>query len=119
MLATYHDLALIPNADPKTAAAEVRRCAKLGLRGGDLAFKGMGLPLWHHDWDALWQASAECKFPVSFHSTGFKAVRAPDNPESREYFNSMHKAGAPKRTDIVTWFDLLDLDDYVSFGGKA
>jgi hypothetical protein len=31
----------------------------------------------------------------------------------------MHKAGAPKRTDIVTWFDLLDLDDYVSFGGKA
>ena len=73
-------LALIPNTDPKVAAAEVRRCAKLGLRGGDLAFKGMGLPLWHHDWDALWEASAECKFPVSFHSTGFKAVRAPDNP---------------------------------------
>ncbi len=80
-------LALIPNADPKVAAAEVRRCAKLGLRGGDLAFKGMGLPLWHHDWDALWQASAECKFPVSFHSTGFKAVRAPDNPQmEKEYF---------------------------------
>ena len=80
-------LALIPNADPKVAAAEVRRCAKLGLRGGDLAFKGMGLPLWHHDWDALWQASAECKFPVSFHSTGFKAVRAPDNPAmEKEYF---------------------------------
>jgi len=80
-------LALIPNADPKTAAAEVRRCAKMGLRGGDLAFKGMGLPLWHHDWDPLWQASAECKFPVSFHSTGFKAVRAPDNPAmEKEYF---------------------------------
>ncbi len=80
-------LALIPNVNPKTAAAEVRRCAKLGLRGGDLAFKGMGLPLWHHDWDALWQASAECKFPVSFHSTGFKAVRAPDTPAmEKEYF---------------------------------
>ncbi|HEY0185198.1 MAG TPA: amidohydrolase family protein [Rhodopila sp.] len=80
-------LALIPNADPKVAAAEVRRCAGLGLRGGDLAFKGMGLPLWHHDWDALWQASAECRFPVSFHSTGFKAVRAPDNPGmEKEYF---------------------------------
>ena len=25
---------------------------------------------------------------------------------------------APKREDIATWFDLLDLDDYVSFGGK-
>jgi len=45
--------------------------------------------------------------------------RAPDNPDSREHFNGLHKAGAPKRTDIVTWFDVLDLDDYVSFGGKA
>ena len=30
-----------------------------------------------------------------------------------------HKNGAPKRTDIVTWFDVLDMDDYVSFGGKG
>ena len=80
-------LAVIPNTNPKAAAEEVRRCAKLGLRGGDLAFKEMGLPLWHHDWDELWRASAECKFPVSFHSTGFKAVRAPDNPEmEKQYF---------------------------------
>ena len=80
-------LALVPNTNPESAAREVRRCAKMGLRGGDLAFKGMGLPLWHHDWDALWRASAECKFPISFHSTGFKAVRAPDNPAmEKEYF---------------------------------
>jgi hypothetical protein len=45
--------------------------------------------------------------------------RAPDNPDSREYFNGMHKAGAPKRSDIRSWFDGLDMDDYVSFGGKA
>ncbi len=25
----------------------------------------------------------------------------------------------PNATDIATWFDVLDLDDYVSFGGKA
>jgi predicted TIM-barrel fold metal-dependent hydrolase len=80
-------LAIVPNHDPKDAAAEVRRCAKLGLKGGDLAFKGMALPLWHHDWDALWEAAAECKFPISFHSTGFKALRAPDNPAmEKEYF---------------------------------
>ncbi|MBV8166678.1 MAG: amidohydrolase [Alphaproteobacteria bacterium] len=80
-------LAVVPNHDPKDAAAEVRRCAKLGLRGGDLAFKGMALPLWHHDWDALWEAAAECKFPISFHSTGFKALRAPDGPAmEKEYF---------------------------------
>lgn len=80
-------LALVPNHDPEAAAAEVRRCAKLGIKGGDLAFKGMSLPLWHHDWDALWEAAAECRFPISFHSTGFKALRAPDTPEmEKEYF---------------------------------
>jgi hypothetical protein len=51
--------------------------------------------------------------------SAWQEQRAPDNPDSREYFNGLHKTTAPKRTDIVTWFDLLDLDDYVSFGGKA
>ena len=45
--------------------------------------------------------------------------RPPDNTESREYFNGLHKAGAPKREDIRSWFDVLDMDDYASFGGKA
>ena len=44
---------------------------------------------------------------------------APDNPGSREHFNELHKNAGPKRTDIVSWFDVLDLDDYVSFGGKS
>ena len=43
--------------------------------------------------------------------------RAPSDAESREYFNKLHSAAAPKREDIVTWFDLLDVDDYASFGG--
>ncbi|HEX9046985.1 MAG TPA: DUF5069 domain-containing protein [Verrucomicrobiae bacterium] len=45
--------------------------------------------------------------------------RAPDNTEGREYLNELHKKGAPNREDIVTWFDVLDMDDYVSFGGRA
>jgi hypothetical protein len=44
--------------------------------------------------------------------------RAPDNPESRKHFNENQERIAPQRSDLVTWFDLLDLDDYVSFGGK-
>ncbi len=80
-------LAIVPNNDPIEAAAEVRRCAKLGLRGGDLAFKRMSLPLYHHGWYPLWEAAAECRFPISFHSTGFKALRAPDNPQmEKDYF---------------------------------
>ena len=49
----------------------------------------------------------------------FQAQRAPADVESREFFHSLHSKVAPKREDIATWFDLLDLDDYVSFGGQA
>ncbi len=45
--------------------------------------------------------------------------RAPADTEAREYFHGVHAKIAPKREDVATWFDLLDLDDYVSFGGKA
>ena len=45
--------------------------------------------------------------------------RVPSDLESREYFNKIHAAAAPKREDIGTWFDLLDVDDFVTFGGKA
>ena len=47
------------------------------------------------------------------------ALRGPMDTESRDYFNKLHEKCAPKREDIATWFDLLDVDDYVSFGGKA
>ncbi len=45
--------------------------------------------------------------------------RTPDNPDSREFFNRLHKDVAPKRTDITSWFDLLDVDDYGSYAGKV
>jgi len=44
--------------------------------------------------------------------------RGPD-AESQEFFDELRKAAGPHRTDIKTWADLLDLDDYVTFGGKA
>ena len=44
--------------------------------------------------------------------------RVPTDPESRAFFNELHSKVAQHREDIATWFDLLDLDDYVSYGGK-
>jgi len=79
-------LAIIPNNDPIVAAAEVRRCAAMGLRGGDLAFKRMSVPLYHHDWYPLWEAAQECRFPISFHSTGFKGLRTPDTPQMEQEY---------------------------------
>jgi hypothetical protein len=51
--------------------------------------------------------------------SAWQEQRAPDNVEGREYLNEIHKNGAPDRDDITSWFDVLDMDDYVSFGGKA
>ncbi len=50
--------------------------------------------------------------------SAYMDLRAPGDTESREFFHETHAKIAPKREDIVSWFDLLDLDDYVSFGGK-
>jgi hypothetical protein len=45
--------------------------------------------------------------------------RVPTDPDSRAFFNDLHQKAAAHRSDIATWFDLLDLDDFVSFGGCA
>ena len=51
--------------------------------------------------------------------SAFAEQRVPSDLESRKYFNELQAAAAPKREDVATWFDLLDVDDYVTFGGKA
>jgi len=51
--------------------------------------------------------------------SAYQDQRVPADPESREYFNDIHSKVAPRREDIATWFELLDVDDYASFGGKA
>lgn len=53
---------------------------------------------------AQWSAYVEQRFPT--------------DTETRDYVNANHKKYGPKRDDIGTFSDLLDLDDYVSFGGK-
>jgi len=48
----------------------------------------------------------------------FAEARVPSDIERRTYVSELHAKIAPARQDIGTFFDLLDLDDYVSFGGK-
>ncbi len=51
--------------------------------------------------------------------SAWRETAVPTDVEGREFFNSLHKAAGDQREDIATWTDVLDLDDYVSFGGKA
>ena len=50
-------------------------------------------------------------------STWFEQL-TPTPPDSRAFFNDVHRKNAANRDDIATWFDWLELDDYVTFGGK-
>ena len=49
----------------------------------------------------------------------FMNRRAPASIDQRERLNSYQKTANAKREDISTWFDVLDLDDFASFGGPA
>jgi hypothetical protein len=51
--------------------------------------------------------------------TAYMDQRTPGDVDSRDFFHETHSKLASRREDIVTWFDLLDLDDFVSYGGKA
>jgi hypothetical protein len=51
--------------------------------------------------------------------SAYQDQRSPGDAEYQEFFTGVLKQLAPQRSDVATWFDLLDLDDYVSFGGQA
>ena len=84
-------LACIPNDDPQAAAAELRRSAKLGLKGAEFAISTAVKPIWHRDWDPLWAAADECNMPIAFHSTGF-LVREPSDEQMYKDYYSQYRA---------------------------
>ncbi len=45
--------------------------------------------------------------------------RTPASIEQRERMNQYQTGAGQGREDISTWFDVLDLDDFASFGGPA
>ncbi len=77
-------LACLTHQDPQTAAGQLRRAADLGLRGAEILVPQMIKPLYHDDWDVLWQTSAERQVPISFHTLGLPYA-VPDDKEREEY----------------------------------
>jgi Domain of unknown function (DUF5069) len=51
--------------------------------------------------------------------SAYSEQRVPSDVETKEFFTGELAKLSKTREDILTWFDLLDLDDYVSYGGKA
>jgi len=89
--------------DPEALKAEVKK----GLSDTEvLAWITANARHQRGEWEiAQWSALSEQRVPV-------------DN-ESREFFSSLVAAAkSAHREDIRGWFDLLDVDDYVTFGGR-
>jgi len=63
-------LACLPIENGKAAAAELVRCARLGMRGAVIDIKSAPAPIHDESWDPLWAAASECGLPISFHLAG-------------------------------------------------
>ena len=63
-------LASLTPFDLDAAVAEVRRAAKLGLKGLEFATSPDMVPLYDPQWEPLWQAVNEVALPMHFHTTG-------------------------------------------------
>ncbi|HXJ80491.1 MAG TPA: amidohydrolase family protein [Candidatus Methylomirabilis sp.] len=84
-------LACIPNHDPQAAARELRRAARLGLKGADFAVGNAIVPIYHGAWDPLWEAAQECQMPISFHTVGYP-VREPTDETMKAEYNLRYRA---------------------------
>jgi predicted TIM-barrel fold metal-dependent hydrolase len=61
-------LACLPYSNIEGAAREVRRVAKLGMKGVELSCSWHMTPMWHPMWDPLWEAVNETQLPLHFHT---------------------------------------------------
>jgi hypothetical protein len=57
--------------------------------------------------------------PVEIEAWSDAQDKRKPGPDDQDFFNKYLAECGPERKDIVYWSDLLDLDDYVSYGGKA
>jgi predicted TIM-barrel fold metal-dependent hydrolase len=74
---------------PEEAAAEVMRCAKIGLRGAELSLSYEMLPLWHEHWEPIWRAGAESGIPIHLHSIGARPDERWMGSANKRHFRSM------------------------------
>ena len=69
------------------------------------------------DWINQHSKTKPCPVQIATWSA-YQEQRGTSDLESREYFQQYHAKLAPKREDVASWFDVLDIDDHVTFGGK-
>ncbi|HEX2171266.1 MAG TPA: amidohydrolase family protein [Dehalococcoidia bacterium] len=76
------------NDNPQNAANELRRVAKLGLAGIEIKLGQIPQPMYHKDWEVLWDAAEETGLIVHFHAGGAN-IRRPSTPEEEKEYNNV------------------------------
>lgn len=67
-----------------------------------------------------WVRESSKRLPSEIHAwSAWLEQHGPGGAGGHEWAAEGIKANAGERDDVRTFFDLLDLDDYVSFGGKG
>ena len=66
-LKRYCGLGCLPNHDVDAAVAELKHCAKLGLKGAAFVAWTPSMPVWHPYWEPLWSEAEASEFVISFH----------------------------------------------------
>jgi len=66
----FAGMACLTGTSPTDASRQLRRAADLGLRGAELDVSSVVEPIYHRDWDTLWDTAADCNMPISFHTLG-------------------------------------------------
>jgi len=61
-------LACLPYGSVDQAVKEVRRVAKMGLKGLELSCSWDMEPMWHPSWEPFWQAVDDVQLPLHFHT---------------------------------------------------
>jgi hypothetical protein len=69
------------------------------------------------EWIQKHATNKHAEFEIQAWSS-YSENRVPTDLESRQYFNELQSKAAPKREDVGTWFELLDIDDFLTFGGQ-
>ena len=78
-------LACLPYGDPEVAAAEIRRVAKLGIRGLELSCSWDMEPMFHPMWEPIWEAVNEVELPLHFHTFPAISPEAFESAPAYEY----------------------------------
>ena len=99
----FFGLGCLPNHDVGAAAAEVARCAALGLPGAVFVPWGAAMPVWHESWEPMWAAAERADIVISFHvfEGGAATVGRPINGVSTKASAGAWTCVAPMQMDEI------------------